>query len=261
MPTPVDFLKRVLPWPGEGSPGYGNIHWTNKARYPGMPGTPFKTAEEAISRVQWMTQHPEVFKDIYFCLSIQSQCGKSKSGKPAAIRRGEFATGLKAVWADVDVKEGTGYASTKEAIIALDKFCKASGLPLPTAIVFSGSGGMHLYWISDRVLTVEEWTPYATGLEGAMVRFGFKHDPVTTDVVRVLRVPGTYNYKHDPPRACVLELLQDTDLDFGREKFGDYAANAPVTAAVTNAPFPWPAVEHEFPPKPIPPLLIKTGFR
>ena len=256
MPTPLDFLKRVLPWPGEGSPGYGNIHWTNKAKYEGMPGKPFKTAEDAISFAQWATQKPADFKDIYFCLSIQTTAGQTIAGKPAAIRRGEFATALKAVWADVDVKEGSGYASTDEALRALDKFCKDSGLPIPTAIVLSGSGGMHLYWISDRVLTVEEWSRYAHGLEAAMVKFGFRHDPVTTDAVRVLRVPGTYNFKHDPPKPAILRLLQDRDLDFGQSKFCDYGIAVPVTATVTASVFPYDPIE--FPQKPIPPGGIES---
>ena len=61
------------------------------------------------------------------------------------------ASGACAFWMDIDCGEdkaaaGKGYATVEDAEVALSKFCKDTGLPLPTHIVHSG-GGLHVYWV------------------------------------------------------------------------------------------------------------------
>ena len=66
-------------------------------------------------------------------------------------------------------------------------------------------GGIHAYWLSDRTLTVEEWQPYANALKIAARNSSLKADLVViSDSARVLRVPGTFNYKYTPPRPVRL---------------------------------------------------------
>jgi hypothetical protein len=66
---------------------------------------------------------------------------------------------------------------------------------------------------------VAEWQPYANGLKAlAQKFFGTKIDAgVTGDCARVLRVPGTLNFKYTPPAAVRLLGLKDTDYDFARD--------------------------------------------
>ena len=107
-----------------------------------------------------------------------------------------------------------------EALAALYNFCINHGIPKPSLIVRTG-GGLHVYWLSDRVLTVDEWQPYANGLKAAAKAAGLKFDPTCTgDAARVLRVPGTLNYKYDPPRP--VSLLQGPNLPNGDRH--DFAA-------------------------------------
>jgi hypothetical protein len=62
--------------------------------------------------------------------------------------------------------------------------------------------------VSDVPLSVSTWRPHAEGLREEASRLGLQFDEgVTTDEARVLRVPGTFNYKTTPPRACRLASL------------------------------------------------------
>ena len=54
-----------------------------------------------------------------------------------------------------------------EAIASILAFCIKLGIPKPSLMVFTG-GGLHVYWLSDKMLTVEDWQPFADGLKAAM---------------------------------------------------------------------------------------------
>ena len=234
MPASIrDFLARVLPWPSPGDAGFINLHWTAD-KSPGMRGRPFTSLDEFMSFAQWGATKPSVMKDIYFCLSSQRATGRVYNGNATAMRNQRNVLRLKALWIDVDVKSEKGYATTEEALDAVTDFVRKTKLPAPSALVFSGSGGFHVYWISDKPLTVEEWQPYADGLEILTKAHGLKRDAgLTTDSARVLRVPGTFNRKTLPPRAVRLMAL-GVDYDFARLDF--IKAQATVTAAVTAKP-------------------------
>jgi hypothetical protein len=70
----ASFMSRVLPWPAEGEPGYINLHWT-LPKHPGMAGRPFTKLADLLSVVPWYAARPDSMKDIYFCLSRQTDCG------------------------------------------------------------------------------------------------------------------------------------------------------------------------------------------
>lgn len=138
----------------------------------------------------------------------------------------------------MDVKDDPKhYGTLNEALHALTEFREASLLPPPSALVFSG-GGMHVYWISEKALTVQEWRLYAEGLRQKAVEFGLKCDAgLTTDAARVLRVPGTLNKKEAQPRPVKLAHLGD-DYDFGVDlaRLATPASSppTPVSAVVTR---------------------------
>lgn len=251
MPTPQEFMERVVPWPGsEDDPGYVNCHWTSD-KSPGIRGRPFKNIQEFMSFVHWGTAHPGTMKDIYFCTSLQAATGKVYGGnKVAAARHAATALSLKAVWLDVDVKPEKGYPTIPLALDAVTHFVQGARLPAPSAIVLSG-GGLHIYWISEVPLHLSEWQPYANGLKAEAMRLGLKCDyGVTGDAARILRVPGTFNCKTTPPRAVkVVHLGQSYNFAVG---LGHLAAIAPVrtvTGSVTSQPLHNFDLS-KFPPKP-----------
>jgi hypothetical protein len=229
------FMERVVAWPGP-RPGYVNLHYpSNDPKFKSMPGKPFTKVSDFMNYVDFAVR---TFNAVYFCLSTQSQTKTYKNGKVGAVRRAENAVALKSIWLDVDVKDDPKhYGTFDEALYALAKFREASLLPPPSALVFSG-GGMHVYWISEKALTVQEWKPYAEGLRQKAVEFGLKCDAgLTTDAARVLRVPGTLNKKEAQPRPVKLTHLGD-DYDFRADLAclvtAATAATMTVTAAVTG---------------------------
>jgi hypothetical protein len=238
------FLESVLVWPGDANaPGWINVHVNSKNDNPSdtskknnegkpwTPGWPFKTVDDALSRINW-TESTDRFFNAWVCMSQQSECTKSqKTGKPKALRKALNATYFKAIWVDVDVKANSPkhYASHGDAWAAVAAFYKKVGLPKPSIIVDSG-GGLHVYWTSDRPLTLDEWRPYAAGLKALLLQEGVKCDAgLTTDAARILRVPGTLNHKYDPPRMVKL-LHCGKDYDFA----SDLGVLLNVTVAVTT---------------------------
>jgi hypothetical protein len=134
-------------------------------------------------------------------MSRQRHMKLDKQDQPFPLRSKQDAVALKAIWLDVDVKAPPkGYVSLEEAIDALEVFRKAASLPPPDALISSG-GGLHVYWISERSLAVGEWQPYANALKACAIQHGLRCDAgVTVDAARILRVPGTFNYKNGVKR-------------------------------------------------------------
>jgi len=118
-------------------------------------------------------------------------------------RRADNASTLKSFFLDLDCgphkTETEGYpGGQRDGLAALRLFCSALGLPKPT-IVSSGRG-LHVYWIMDTPVEVAEWIPVAERLKELCSTHNLVADPaVTSDTARVLRVPGTANFKDSPP--------------------------------------------------------------
>lgn len=245
-------MARIVPWPSPEAVGFINVHYfTATGKVKGMPGRPFIKLADFCGFIRWAVAHPGYINDLYFCLSQQSEVGAVVNNKARAKRLAQNAISFKAIWADVDVKPPPkGYATIEEAITAIGEFLKASGYPRPSAMVASG-GGLHLYWVSDIALTPEEWMPYAEGLKAAILKHGLRADAgCTTDLVRVLRIPGTFNYKTSPPKPVKLLALQPTDYAFKSDlpAYTGPVGHLPVTATVSDCFDP-----SKFPKRALPP--------
>lgn len=250
MALPVDFMARVVDWPGLSGPGYVNLHWTvPPSKGHGLRGRPFKELHEFMNDAQRMASNPTAYKEVYFCLSKQKDHGgQGKFGRLKAHRHASKALSLKALWIDLDCGPSKDYATQVDALTALTTFVTTENLPTPTALVNSG-GGIHAYWINTSPLTVEQWRPYAEGLKSLVVQHKLAKDAgLIADAARVLRVPGTFNQKIDgKPRAVKLLHLADTDYDFAATpalaRLATLVKVAPpkVTAAVIAPAFELPA--------------------
>jgi hypothetical protein len=227
-PTVTEFMSAVVAWPAPNETGYINLHYSmpnpkptpNKPLLKGM-GWSFTSVHKLIQRAEWINTVPDKFKDVWFCTSRQSVQGTNSKGKPKAIRLAANALYQKSLWIDVDVdaNDPKKYPSIEEALKALLLFAKTVGLPTPSAIVYSG-GGMHVYWISKTPLTPQEWAPYASGLKSLLLMKAVKCDAgLTTDIARILRVPGTLNYKYDPPKPVTLAPTPLVMYDFAKLDF------------------------------------------
>ena len=66
---------------------------------------------------------------------------------------------LRSLFLDLDCGAGKAYDTQQEALDALDKFCKESGMPKPTLV--NSGGGVHVYWPLEKPITKDEWLPLA----------------------------------------------------------------------------------------------------
>jgi hypothetical protein len=147
----------------------------------------------------------------------QRELGEHIAGKPhpKANRQQDNIGCLKSLRMDVDAKQ---YKDIPEMDEAIAKFYTETDIPPAPFAVKSGSGGYHLYWVFDRLVTPEEWQPLADALAAAALSTGLKLDTeCTVDRTRILRVPGTKNYK-DPLSPRNVEIYYDTGEDLTYEQ-------------------------------------------
>lgn len=96
---------------------------------------------------------------------------------------------------DPDAEDGKHFASKREALMELSRFAKE--LSLPDAMVVDSGRGIHVHWILDRELPVDEWDALATSLRSQVSAHNFNADPaVSGDSARVFRLPGTINTRN-----------------------------------------------------------------
>ena len=188
------FLTRALPVAH--ADGWLNIHWKTAGGMPGESCTSIDAMLAVIERLK-----PRF--DVYCCMSSQAVKGQRSKQK---------ARFLRSFYLDVDVKPGA-FATPVEALQALDMFRGAVGLPRPTLYVMSGGGGFHCHWIVDRPFAKAEWLPLAEALKEAAKRHKFTVDMnVIADAARVLRIPGTTNFKYaDRPPVTLHPSIVERD--------------------------------------------------
>lgn len=238
------YLARVVPWPqDDGEPSFVNLHWMFKGQgydKPGWSGRATRSVDEAIRTLNWTAKLPDT-RDIYVCLSGQREAQErtSTKGKPylAAVRSQNNVTLLKSLWLDLDVKEKGGYPDLMAAVAALGQFVKTVNLPRPTMMVRSG-GGLHVYWVLSEAITLGEWQPLANALANAAKQHGLLCDTgCTVDSARILRVPGTKNFKLETPRDVTLAGTP-LDFDYAHSRIADALAPYVTTAPSTVPELP-----------------------
>jgi len=112
---------------------------------------------------------------------------------------------LRSFFIDLDCGQGKPYADQPEAAQALSKFITDTQLPQPTII--NSGGGLHVYWPLDKDVASKEWVPYAKAFKELCKKHKLLADPVvTSDCARILRIPGTTNFKHNNSRPVQIMM-------------------------------------------------------
>jgi hypothetical protein len=181
----LDFLQRVLPTEGT----YCGFALTGKRnRF-------FSDIADLVETAQQLDQRGQ---DAYFAIS---------TFKDSSSRRNVNVQATKVITIDVDCGEDKPFPTWKEGLKALGKFITDMKLPKPL-IVRSGNG-LHTYWVLERDLDRDEWTPLARAMKDAAEGQKFDIDVTkTADASLVLRPVGTHNFK-DPTKPKRVEVLLD----------------------------------------------------
>ena len=152
----------------------------------------------------WLPNH-----DLYFSMSNFVGPGKRTKDRVSSV---------KAFWLDLDCgpEKGAipasgvpkGYLTKRLAAEALEKFRAELGLPMPTLV--DTGGGIHVHWVLEEAVSRERWEETAAKFKALCVAHKLYVDPAVFEVSRIMRVPGTFNYKKDEPRPTVLKTVGPT---------------------------------------------------
>ena len=143
---------------------------------------------------------------------------------------------------DIDAGNHKKFGNVIEAVSALQGMVKRTKLPIPTYVINSGYG-LHIYWVMDTTLIAADWMVLAKQFKDLLLKqreqHDFKFDPtVPADSARILRVPGTYNYKNpaDPKLVTVLRSGDVTSLAAIETALAASMVSAPIPAAPITYP-------------------------
>jgi uncharacterized protein DUF927 len=210
-----EVLRRIIPWD---IGGYCSIHW----QWPGAKGFSGHCCASLDEAIAFINTLPKGV-NCYICM-----------GRHDGERKRAHIRALQSLYTDVDVVDnGSGEIVHPVIPHLVCVFCQRIGIPNPTFMIASGSGGVHPYWCNIGPLTVDQWQPYADALKAAILKFdwqrvcdfitnGAKLKPVkikvdafvTADSTRVLRLLGSENQKHNPPRPVLLVRSSSTCVDY-----------------------------------------------
>ena len=165
--------------------------------------------------------------NIYFGVCPRAQVGDADDRSIQTVR---------CIWCDVD------HVTVEE----VRRRWTEAGIPRPSIVVSSGSG-VHAYWLLQQDLTSHA----ERSILGAMLpnfyrSFGGDH---VQNLSRILRLPGTVNYKHARngrrPLPCTL-CACDPDLRYALDVFAPWMPkDESGTPPQVAGPRPHPAVEPE----------------
>jgi hypothetical protein len=123
--------------------------------------------------------------------------------KDGSSRKAPNARELRSLFLDLDCGADKPYATQEAARAALTAFCTEQEFPEP--VILSSGRGLHVYWPLTEVLDAARWKLVASGFKRFCIAAGFEIDTsVPADSARVLRMPGTLNFKSEPPSLVEL---------------------------------------------------------
>lgn len=222
---PLEFLAEVLPPPGHGLYCIADVAARSKDH----------EFVDDISDMRpivkdWLSRR----KNIFFGVATFDECVRDIEGNKDR-RVAKHARFLKSIFMDMD-----GYASAKAAVTALSGFLAKTGLDsFGTPHVLSSGGGVHCYWPLTDVIDAVSWKPIAENFKRLCIQEGLKFDKnVAADIVRVLRMPGTYNLKEKYPEPRLTKILIEGNVRMDIHEFG-----AAVRALMRDEYLPAPPKE------------------
>jgi hypothetical protein len=196
--TSFDLLDAVLPPEGRYC-AWGNGRYISQKF--------FTSRKEFDENIRWLVDNKF---DAYF--------GCAKYGD-AETRKQSNAHFFKSLWMDIDCgaekaepdKDGRikGYVDQPTGFKAVKAFIKKYSLPKP--IVVNSGYGLHFYWPLTKVVGRNEWEAVAYRLRDLALENNLIVDTSVFEASRVLRIPGTYNFKNNQ-QVPVEVLIEEHDV-------------------------------------------------
>lgn len=165
----------------------------------------------------WILRESLKFEASYFAVATRKRSKGTKEG----IKE------IPALWVDLD---GTPLEKVLE-----------SQYP-PSAIVETSPGKYHVYWKLEKPAKKEDISIVENLLKGLSVHFG--GDKGSTDASRILRIPGTFNYKTNP--AFIVRVHDLNDKEYGLSDFDNLPQlDYEIKGTSSNEPINYEAIKNE----------------
>ena len=166
-------------------------------------------------------------------------------------RKQDTAERMHYFWLDLDCGPNKDYKNKRSALEAL----VAAKLP-PFSMLIDSGNGLHVYYKLQTPAPVEEWKPIAEHLKRACIAIQLHADhAITADQSRILRVPGTANYKNGEPKP--VRVLKKADVAYTVESF---RAALPQIGPLRDAK-PKVSSEWSIDPTDLPPAQVENVLR
>ena len=179
-------------------------------------------SQKLVETREELNKHVEKFveqgKNVFFgCSKFETKLSRTKDNVKS----------IKAMWLDIDCGFGKevinpktnrpdGYANQEIGLQELKRFCTLIGMP-PPHVVNSGRG-YHVYWSFSEEVLRKDWEPVAHKLRDLCFLHNFYVDASVFEAARILRIPGTFNFKGDTPLpVSVVEIGETTSLQALKE--------------------------------------------
>ena len=186
---------------GEKPPGYLPI-WTKQ------PNETQWISGQDLTEAAGLVHNLAKTRDVYFGLGLQPKnLGKRSRGKADQV------IAIPGVWADIDIADAAHKnpnlpTSIEEAMSLI------SQIPLAPTLVVNSGHGMHVYWLFKNLWVFQDSEErehaqtvvraFQAGLIHLAQQRGWTMDN-TSDLARVLRIPGTINRKREPVPVSIIE--------------------------------------------------------
>lgn len=132
-------------------------------------------------------------------------------------RKQEECVAVRSFFLDLDVRHGKNkYDSKEHALEDVERFRREIDWPEP--VLVDSGGGIHAYWIFNEDLPADQWSEYANNFKQLCIDHHLIIDTaVPADSARLMRVPGTLNYRYDPPDES--KILSEEIVSYPVETF------------------------------------------
>jgi hypothetical protein len=217
---PLDFLAAVLPSSGVYCAAEFNTKKKEHVFVDSLDG--LVTAADSFAAQN---------RDVYFALAAFKEAGKRTADNARVVR---------SLFIDIDIGDEKKYKTRLEGRDAYLEFIGATGMhTLGEPIVVSSGGGFHVYWPFTEEVEIAQWKPVAENFKRLCKQEGFEIDwNCTADAARVLRVPGTYNQKFDPPKF--VKILKEGSGPFSFTALAEFIESKLKVKPVATSTFDLP---------------------
>ncbi|MGG4498444.1 hypothetical protein [Brevibacillus reuszeri] len=197
-------------------------------------------------------------QDVYYGIGLRKE---KKSGTDRG--KSSDVCFLPGVWMDIDCSEGTHKKGDLPS--SVEAQCFINSLPLKPSIIVNSGGGYHVYWLftqgieitnSEEPIGIPELVrDFQNVLRYLGSQHGWSFDN-TSDLARVLRVPGTLNYK-DKLAPKEVRIISDSGPRYSMDEIHEFIAeNAqPFVSHDIYAP-----EENQYPPSNAELIVEKCAF-